>query len=67
MPSASRLEQHPLDRPRPSSSVSLPAAGEPPAAMRCAYAAGCFTFHQRTPPTWLRAPGPMPHQSSPVQ
>ena len=27
-----------------------------------ARAAGCLTFHQRRPPTWLCAPGPTPHQ-----
>ncbi len=35
--------------------------------MAWAYAPGCLTFHQRTPPTWLCAPGPAPHQSAPVQ
>ena len=28
-----------------------------PAPSRAAYALGCLTFHQRTPPTWLCAPG----------
>ena len=37
-------------------------AGLVAATSRSAYAAGCLTFHQRTPPTWLCAPGPTPHQ-----
>ena len=45
-----------------SSSSSDPAAGLSPAATRAACAAGCLTFHQRSPPTWLCAPGPIPHQ-----
>ncbi len=54
---------------RSSSSVSTsrPAPGERPSASAWAYAPGCFRFHQRTPPTWLWAPGPAPHQSAPVQ
>ncbi len=47
--------------------ISRPAPGERPSASACAYAPGCFTFHQRTPPTWLCAPGPAPHQSAPRQ
>ena len=47
--------------------VSRPAAGLSPRSSRSAYARGCLTFHQRTPPTWLCPPGPIPHQSSPRQ
>ncbi len=50
-----------------SLSTSRPAPGERPSASAWAYAPGCFTFHQRTPPTWLCAPGPAPHQSAPRQ
>ncbi len=50
-----------------SVSTSRPAPGECPVASRCAYAPGCLTFHHRTPPTWLCAPGPIPHQSPPRQ
>ena len=38
-----------------------------PAVIRAPYAAGCLTFHHRVPPTWLCAPGPIPHQSPSVQ
>jgi hypothetical protein len=50
-----------------ASSTSRAAAGDVPAASLFAHAAGCLTFHHRTPPTWLCAPGPTPHQSPPVQ
>ena len=45
-------------------STSRACAGLSPAASRAAYAAGCRTFHHRVPPTWLCAPGPIPHQSA---
>ena len=50
-----------------SSSSSASCAGARPAASRSAYAAGCLTFHQRRPPTWLCAPGPTPHQLASAQ
>ncbi len=66
--SASRLPSSTHSSCRCSSvSTSRAAAGDSPAARRDAYAAGCLTFHQRTPPTWLCAPGPTPHQSPPDQ
>ena len=51
----------------PPERTSRPAPGDRPAASAAAYAPGCFTFHHRTPPTWLCAPGPAPHQSAPRQ
>ena len=47
----------------PGVRISRACAGVDPAARRAAYPAGCLTFHQRVPPTWLCAPGPIPHQS----
>ena len=67
-PSRSRISRSTRSTRRVSaSSVSRAAAGLASAASRPAYAAGCLTFHQRTPPTWLCAPGPIPHQCAPVQ
>ena len=61
--------RYPSGDPNRSSAVSTSRAyaGVRPHASRSAYAAGCLTFHQRTPPTWLCAPGPTPHQWSPRQ
>ena len=52
------LEQHPLDA--PGLVVEHLARVRRAGARRraaSAYAAGCLTFHQRTPPTWECAPG----------
>ena len=61
------LEQHPLDPPGLVVERLARGGRAGAAASRPAYAAGCLTFHQRTPPTWLCAPGPTPHQWPPVQ
>ena len=67
-PSRSRISSSTRSTRRVSvSSVSRAAAGLASAASRPAYAAGCLTFHHRTPPTWLCAPGPIPHQCPLVQ
>ena len=67
-PSASRSSSSTRSVRRSSAvSTSRAYAGERSAASRSAYALGCLTFHQRTPPTWLCAPGPTPHQWSPRQ
>ena len=62
-----QLEHHALDAARLGVEQLAAGAGARPPARRAAYVAGCSTFHQRTPPTWLCAPGPIPHQSPPRQ
>ena len=58
------LEQHPLHRAGSRSSSTSPSVRRARRRRcRAAYALGCLTFHQRTPPTWECAPGPTPHQS----
>ena len=53
-PSARRSSSRMRSTRRSSSESSSRAwAGDWPEASRDAYACGCLTFHQRTPPTWL--------------
>ena len=63
-----QLEHDPLDAARRRRRAArAPARARRRRRAGAAYVAGCSTFHQRTPPTWLCAPGPTPHQSPPRQ
>ena len=61
------LEQHPLDPAGLRVERLAGVGGALPGGEPLVQAAGCLTFHHRTPPTCECAPGPTPHQLSPVQ